>query len=91
MNKNQFRYELARAGYSCDRIKEAESILRRLSMLPQHPDELRQAAHDYLLICTDVSKLIGFLRSVNYLNRSYAISFGEASDFVRNVVCGWCH
>ncbi|MCK9571338.1 hypothetical protein M0R72_20485 [Candidatus Pacearchaeota archaeon] len=91
MKKDQFRFELARAGYTFDQIAEVEQILRRCASIPCHPDEMRKAAHDYLFICADISKLKGFLLTVDNLSRGYALSWDQASDVVTYIIIGWCH
>lgn len=91
MKKDQFRYELARAGYTCNQIAEVEQILRRCASIPISQDEMRKAAHGYLIICTDISKLRGFLLTVDKLSRGYALSWDQASGVVTYIIIGWCH
>lgn len=91
MREIEFYYDLYKAGFTpdqCGRIKE--TIDHVADQCPNSMDELRGAARQYLFICTDITKLRGFLLLVDEMNRKYAVSWEDATGFVLKVVCGWC-
>lgn len=91
MNKVEFIFELNRAGYSKEQCCDIEDVIEWVTgRIPQCEPDIRDAAHQYLLVCNDISKLGGFLLLVDEMNRKYAISWEDATGFVLKVVCGWC-
>lgn len=92
MNKVEFIFELNRAGYSKEQCCDIEEIIEwATGRIRQFVPDIRDAAHQYLLVCTDISKLSGFLLLVDEMNRLYPTSWGNSIQFVLKVVVGWCH
>jgi hypothetical protein len=91
MNKQQFRQNLARAGYSPEQIAFAESVLRRSTGIHISQDELRRTAWRYLLICTEIDKLRGFILLTDGLMRVHPLTWEESANANLAVVVGWCH
>ncbi|MFA5408814.1 MAG: hypothetical protein WC343_08620 [Bacilli bacterium] len=89
MDKHTFRIRVAQAGYSQEEATRIESILRRTASIPVSREELRDAAFEYLVICTDVDKLLAYLRDVDNLSRGRCISWGAAADIVSHIVAQW--
>lgn len=87
MNKTEFIFELVRAGYSKEQCGEIEYVIECASdRIPQPVPYIRGAAHQYMVACTDISKLGGFLFLVDEMNRKYASSWDNSVQFVLKVV-----
>lgn len=87
MNKTEFIFELVRAGYSKEQCGEIECVIEFASdRIPQPMSYIREAAHQYVVSCTDISKLRGFLFLVDEMNRKYAFSWDNSVQFVLKAV-----
>ena len=92
MNKVEFIFKLAEAGYTKEQGIEIEEILdSHAERSPFSKQEIRDAACQYLLYCCEIDKLRGFLLLSEELNRNFPASWEASYKFVLNVVVGWCH
>lgn len=91
MNKVDFIFRLAQAGYDqsqCRKIDEIiESYSERSFCCRQ---ELYDAAEQYLICCRDIDKLKGFFLLSEEMNRLFPASWEASYQFVLKVVVGWC-
>lgn len=93
MNRDEFRHMIAAAGLY-DHIEEIENDIESLTrsetrFAPDQIGELREAAIQYLCVCTDYKKLRGFLIECDNLNKSYCLSWDDAVAIVTRIIAGW--
>jgi len=91
VNKVDFIFGLAEAGYSKEQCIKIEEILDSYAERSIYSkQELRDAAIRYLICCRDIDKLIGFLSLSEEMNRCFAASWESSYKFVLRGVVGWC-
>ena len=91
MNSIEFIFALHEGGYTQEQCQKIDNILIECARrYPYSLDELQSAAHQYLICCRDVDKLIGFIKLSDEMCRGYCASWEQAHGFVLNVVVGWC-
>lgn len=93
VNRDEFRRTIAAAGLY-DHIEEIENcivgmIMTETRFAPDQIGELREAAVQYLCVCTDYKKLRGFLVECDNLNKSYCLSWDDAVAIVCRIIAGW--
>ncbi len=90
MDPEEWVFRLMEAGYSTEQILDIERKVSLETNGPWSLAERREAAYRYLIICTDIDKLAGFLQFTDQATRVFCTSYDEASNFVAHVIAGWC-
>jgi hypothetical protein len=89
MNQADFVRNMMLAGQMNNIVSIVQSIERAYARGFAEEDELRDASYRYLCVCTDHTKLYGFLSTCSNMNRSYCSSWDASVLFVCGIVAGW--
>lgn len=89
MNHDEWMMRLYQVG-QCNHMGTIDELVSKEIYGPHPVEDRREAAYIYLLVCTDYTKLGGFLQQCDYAARRFGISYEGAANFVANIVAGWC-
>ena len=87
MNKEEFRYNIARMG-KLEYLEEIEDLIDHTEICVSI-SERRDAAYWYICVSNDHRKLKWFLVTCDNLSRSYPISWDDCVRNICNVIIGW--